>query len=1092
MESCRTPLRAAIVVACILLSVPALGQTVTGSIQGTVRDMQGGVVPGVTVTFTEIDSGQSRVHVTNDVGFYQAIFLPLGRYRVTAELEGFGTIVREPITVSLNQTSVLDFELNPATVNTTVTVTADAPPINSTNFEIKGSLKAEAIEDRPTANAGNFLSLAESFPGMQENPTSGQNNPTLSSGSSVNFNGMGTRGATFQINGVNNDDSSENQNRQGVSLLTIKEFQVIQNGYSAEFGRGYGAVVLVQTKAGTNAFRGDAYGYFQDSEFNARAFFATVKPVNSRQQGGFALGFPIIQNRLFGFASFDRTRNTGDLNYTRDLFLASELALPRLTRGNDTPENRAFIDSVLARFPNVTPNDSRNPRMYSTVIGFNRPDSDYSGRIDWQPGSSDTLFARYQYTRQIREADDVVVGEQTRQNNRQANVGVTWTHVFAQATVGEFRYGLGTRATHVDIAAGNDTPIIRFSASPVSGSIIGNAGTYPISRDQLDHQFVYNLTTVLGQNHSIKTGTDIRLSKLDDRADSFNRGFWTFTNNCGGVTYANAYVAFLDGCVTTFQTAYGPNFLENRLGEYNAYLEDNWRITPSLTVNLGVRYEYVKAPNEKEDRIDYGMKDDANNVEPRVGFAWSPMATSGLMRWFTGGPGGGSVRGGFGIYHGRIFQSVFSQSGASVRTNPPYALSRTTSTTPGILNVSDPTLGFVFTPGPQTTRYSITVPEPGLGVPSTKQWNLSLERNLPWSSSIRISYTGTASDGMIKYDLDNLPASPLYGPVTVVDHPNNAPSVGYPDLRGKTITAVAKDVLCAGTGVLPGIGFTTACPVVSPIADNEISSRVPRTNERRPDPRYTTNLLINDSGEADYHGLQLEWTKRVSSGLQFITSYTWSKAIDTNSEATAVGAGDSNQNGPNRNFARGLSRFHTPHRFTFNGSYRMPFFADRRDLAGYLLGGWQLSAIVRLAAGTPFTVSDTARDLDFDGFSEARPIILDPSILGRSIDNPATSQQQLPRSAFQSTSLTDSNPDIVGRNTFFVDGTNTVDLGLGKTVTISGRQSLLVRVEMFNAFNQVQFGIPSSSIAAANFGQITGLAINYSPRVMQLLVRYRF
>jgi len=1073
----------------LLFPTQILGQTVTGSIQGTVKDAQGGVVPGVTITLTELDTGQTRVHVTNDVGFYQAVFLALGRYRVTAELQGFGTVVREPITVGLNTTSVVDVELNPAAVNTVITVTADAAPINSTNFEIKTSFKAEALEDRPNSAPGSLTSLAEPLAGFSENPTSGQNNPTLSSGSSVSFNGTGSRGATFQINGVNNDDASENQNRQGVSLLTIKEFQVIQNGYSAEFGRGYGAVVLVQTKSGSNTLRGDAYGYFQDSDFNARRFFATVKPINSRQQGGAALGFPIVRDRLFGFVSFDRTRSQGDLNYTRDLFLASELALPRLTRGNDTPENRAFINSVLSRFPAVTPNDSRNPRTYSTVIGFKWPDSDYSGRVDWQPRTGDSFHARYQYTRQIRETEDVIQGEQARQNNRQANVGVTWTHVFAQATVGEFRYGLGTRATRVDIAAGNDTPIIRFSASPVSGSIIGNAGTYPISRDQLDHQFVYNFSTVLGTTHSIKAGTDIRLSRLDDRADSFNRGFWTFTNACGGVTYANAYLAFLDGCVSTYQQAYGPNFLENRLGESNVYIEDNWRIRPSLTVNLGVRYEYVRAPSEIEDRIDYGMKADSDNVEPRLGFAWSPAFSRGPLKWLSPRAGEGSIRGGFGIYHGRIFQSVFSQSGASVRTNPPYALSRTVTNQ---LNVSDPTNGFVFQPGLPTTRYTVAIPDPDLGMPSTRQWNLTIERNLPWDSSLRISYTGTATDGLIKYDLDNLPKSPLDGPVIVADHPNNAPAAGFPDLRGKQITAIAADVLCAGTGVLPGITVNAQCPNVVPIADNEISSRVPRTNERRPDPRYGTNLLIRNSAELDYHGLQVEWTKRLAQGLQFLTSYTWSKAIDTNSEATAVGTGDSNQNGPNRNFARGLSRTHTPHRFTFNGSYRLPFFADRRDLAGLLLGGWQVSTTVRLAAGNPFTVTDTARDLNFDGFSEARPIILDPSILGRSIDNPATSQQQLPRSAFRSTSLTDVNPDIVGRNTFFLDGTNTVDLGIGKSVNFAGRQSLLVRVELFNAFNQVQFGFPSVSIAATNFGQITTLANSYQARVVQLLVRYRY
>ena len=146
-----------------------------------------------------------------------------------------------------------------------MTVVGAAPPINTTNAEVKGTLTAQQIMDKPTLNAGSFLSLAEIFAGFQENPTSGQNNPTASSGSSINFNGTGTRGATFQINGVNNDDSSENQNRQGAALSTIKEFQVITNTYSAEFGRGYGAVVLVQTKSGTNKWHGDVYEFMQDS-----------------------------------------------------------------------------------------------------------------------------------------------------------------------------------------------------------------------------------------------------------------------------------------------------------------------------------------------------------------------------------------------------------------------------------------------------------------------------------------------------------------------------------------------------------------------------------------------------------------------------------------------------------------------------------------------------------------------------------------------------------------------------------------------------------------------------------------------------------
>src|SRR5438094_3234727 len=236
----------------------ALAQTVTGTIQGTATDSSGAVLPGATITVRHVDTGQERTLVTNSTGFYTAPFVPIGRYRVTAVLSGFGTIVRENIQVGLNETQVVDFRLDPR-MTSEVTVTAEPPAVNTTSAEVKGSLTAEQIEDKPTLNPGTFLGLAETFSGFQENPTSGQNNPTASSGSSINFNGTGTRGATFQINGVNNDDASENQNRQGVNLATIQEFQVISNTFSAEFGRGYGAVVLVQTKQGTNRFAGDVY-----------------------------------------------------------------------------------------------------------------------------------------------------------------------------------------------------------------------------------------------------------------------------------------------------------------------------------------------------------------------------------------------------------------------------------------------------------------------------------------------------------------------------------------------------------------------------------------------------------------------------------------------------------------------------------------------------------------------------------------------------------------------------------------------------------------------------------------------------------------
>lgn len=1102
-----------------------MAQTVTGTIKGTITDVTGAIVVGASVEIVNTETGLTRSLTTNEDGSYIATFLPLGRYRVAVNQTGFGQVTRENVDVMLNQTTQVDFNLDPS-VTAEVTITDQPPQINTTNGQIASSLSNEEILERPVANQGNFLTLAETFAGFQENPNAAQNNPTLSTGSSVSFNGTGSRGTTFQINGVNNDDSSENQNRQGVSLATIKEFQVITNNFTAEFGRGYGAVVLVQTLSGTNALRGSAYIFHNNSALNAKGFYSHLaKPVNRRNQFGFTAGFPILKNNLFGFISFDRTENSGAATYTRDVLLPSERDPANWFRhrdingnltssANDTPANRAFIQSVIDRFPaSLIPNDpaNRSARTFVGQQGFDSPDEDYSARVDWNPRQTDTIFARYQYTRQQRLGDDVIIGERASQNNKQQNLGLTWTHIFSPELVGEFRYGLGLRTTEANIQSGNDTPVIRFfNPTAVSGSIIGNAAAFPILRYQTDNQFVYNVSATLASNHFLKVGTDIRNQNIDDFADNTSRGFYQFNlSTCNGVTYGNGFTSLLNGCVNRFAKGYGPFYLENRLGEYNFYAEDNWKILSNLTLNLGARYEYVKAPKEKEDRIDYGFGDDKDNIEPRIGFAYSPSFKEGMLAKIFGNAGESSIRGGYGIYHGRLFQSVFAQSGASIRTNTPNAFfyDRQTGNS-GFFptNLQDPTGGFVFVSGVEPTgRYSKSlVVDPKLEMPYTKQWNLTFERQLPWQTAVRISYTGNRGVGLLRYNFGNAPLNDPNG-VVVTDHPNNAPSVLYTaaqrtpgdprgvDVRGQTLRPAA-DVLCAGTG-LPGLTVNTQCPVAVPLGANEYSFRVPRINERRPDGRFAGNTEVSNGALTWYDGLQIEFTKRLSDGLSFQASYTWSKAEDTTSEATNFGGtGDSNQTGNDLKESRGYSRSHTPHRFTLFGTYRIPFLENRKDIIGQVFGGWHISTVFRWVHGTPFTVTGTGADLNFDNFAESRPVILDTSLLGRTIGNPNTSRDLLPASAFRQATLEDLNCGcILRRNTFFADGVKNFDLAFSKRFLMPFEgHSLTLRADLFNAFNWVQFGYPNSTYTSSGFGQITGTSATYAPRNIQLSLRYLF
>jgi hypothetical protein len=227
------------------------------------------------VTAKNIATGVERNSATNENGYYQIPFLPLGEYEVTASATGFATLLAEKVDIALNKTTTVNLSLRISSVKEFLTVTDAAPLIDLTSGQIRRSLESTMVENLPSAGR-NFLGFATLLPGFQSNPTSGQNNYTLSSGSSVSFNGTGTRGTTFLTDGVSNDDSSENQNRQPVNISTIKEMQLLTDNFAPEFGRGFGAVMLVDTKSGANQMHGEAYWYLQNSALNARSYFANA------------------------------------------------------------------------------------------------------------------------------------------------------------------------------------------------------------------------------------------------------------------------------------------------------------------------------------------------------------------------------------------------------------------------------------------------------------------------------------------------------------------------------------------------------------------------------------------------------------------------------------------------------------------------------------------------------------------------------------------------------------------------------------------------------------------------------------------------
>ncbi|MFN8004369.1 MAG: carboxypeptidase regulatory-like domain-containing protein, partial [Acidobacteriota bacterium] len=480
-----------------LLSLSAFAQTVTGTLNGTVTDATGAVVPGIIVTAKDTATGFTRTTTTTSEGFYSMPFLALGSYNVTVEAKGFKKITKTDVVIELNKTTVSNFKLEVSEVGAAVEITGETPQIETTTGELKHSLDARRVEDTPLAGR-NFISLVEQIPGFQiasfgGDASSGQNNPTNSSGSFAAFSGLGSRSTTFQVDGVSNNDASENQNRQGVNISTIKEMQVLTNAFSAEFGGG-GAAVLVQTKSGGNLFHGDAYDFIQNDIFNANGFFRNAagnsattgqplqpRPAVRRQNYGGTFSGPIWfpqkffgpaafdgRDRLHFFISADRLFNKTDNSYTRVIFLPGEEPKPCPVVNGVTVNSRPgdplrnfcvdplthpnlardleFMRKVISLYrtpelQGVAPNDpqacadlissGRENRCVTLGITTRQPRGDYSGRLDFKATQKDTMWLRYQYSRQRDNTGRFILGDTFgARNDRQYNLGVTETHVW--------------------------------------------------------------------------------------------------------------------------------------------------------------------------------------------------------------------------------------------------------------------------------------------------------------------------------------------------------------------------------------------------------------------------------------------------------------------------------------------------------------------------------------------------------------------------------------------------------------------------------------------------------------------------------------
>ena len=615
------------VVIAVAVVIPASAQTTGATLQGTVADEQGAVLPGATVTVVNVETGWSREAVTDTRGWYRAAALPPGRYEIRTSLQGFVTLVRAGLVLTLGQEATVNLALSLASVAETVTVTADSPLVETTSNAIERTITRTDLDTLPLAGR-NFANLATLSPGVAG-----------VGGGGVSAGGQTTRSNSFIIDGTSNDDTVVNTQRGGFSLEAVREFAVITNQFSAEYGMASGAIVSVITRSGTNNLQGRVFAFHRDDSFDAQDPFSKAQgsgkaPFSQQRYGGF-LGGPLIKDRFHYFASYERLREKSTSVITSSLVPAGEREEPTTDMGHQ-----------------------------------------YFGKVDRQLNSEHSLAVRYRADSRGSTGNGIG-GLNTRERGNNTNtldqdVVGSLTSVLRSNLLNEVRVQFARRSTF------SDTQGYSVDGMPQINRPSGNFGkaqNMPQGRDENRYQVVDNFTYTRGA-HDLKFGADISFI----RADSF------FPRNRDGNFTFSTDAPFNPADLSTYPTQYvvavlDPNQdLPNDL--FSFFAQDQWRLRTNLTFNLGVRYDRERGFNKIT-----GVPDDGNNFQPRLGFVWDP--------WNDGRT---ALRGGYGHYVDQSFLNIQLNVASAkdaveiVINNPgypdPYSRGTTAATPPSTATVT--------------------------------------------------------------------------------------------------------------------------------------------------------------------------------------------------------------------------------------------------------------------------------------------------------------------------------------------------------------------------------------------------------------------
>ena len=1057
---------------CILSTNAVYAQVAGATLTGTVTDPLGAVIPRVQVSITDVATRVTRNVVTDSAGFYSAPNLLPGNYEITMTVAGFSTQVRSGVTLTVGARQVLDITMSVGTIEQKVLVVEEAPLVQLASSAISNEVNATTVRELPL-NGRSWTDLTNLQPGVVVAETHASGDPNRGFGAQVSISGARPQQNNYRLDGISINDYANGGPGSvlggNLGVDAIQEFSVLTSNYSAEYGKTSGGVVNAITRSGTNQFHGSAYEFLRNSALDARNFFdgAKVPPFKRNQFGG-ALGGPIRKDKTFIFGDYESVRQS--LGLTRvNTVLSPAARAGNLAAGSVTVD--PLVQKYLAMEP--LPNAGLRGNGDTGIFAFAGQqivnENFVTARADQKISDKDSLFGTYSFDNSPLTQPDTLGNVLQHAIARRQIVSLEENRIFSPTFVNSVRLGYNRAHT---TSAGGVQAINPAASDPALGWAPGLTATYaqvtgltligpgvapPI------YQFIWNAYQVYDDAfltrglHSLKFGFGFernQLNQVTNTADYLGRFF--FGNLRSFLTNAPSRVR---GVIPSLATPRGM-----RLNIVGTYVQDDWRMRPNLTVNVGLRYEFSTGPTENQGKLTnllnitdakphlgdpYISNPTRRNFEPRVGFAWDPFRN-----------GKTAVRGGFGMFD--VLPMLYETITLNGRGAPFFQIGSTST-----LPVGSFPNGGLSRLGAGTLEYAYVENKPHRNY--VMQWNLNIQREVARNLTAMIGYVGSRG---------------VHQPFRIDD---------------------ANIVMPTKTSA----GYLWPSPIGSGTLINPNAGAI----------RY-----VNWGGDSFYNAMQIGITKRLSHGLQMQGSYTWGKSMDSNS---GMIAGDTLANSISSlpwfdlKLDRALSDYNIGRTLVVNSSWRLPSSTSSSRVLGWAANGWELGGILRVSDGPPFTPT-FGTDGDPLGLKSSDPYDFPNRLTGPGCDslvNPGNAKNYIktecfgvptaPTPAFYASNCDPSRGTGLqcfnlrgnaGRNILKGPGLANLDFSLFKNNLFKGISedfNAQFRVEVFNILNHANFAPPtlansqvfdSAGGLNANAGLLT--ATTTSARQIQFAIKF--